>query len=485
MRSLKVDVAVIGAGTAGLNARRQVEKEGRSVVLIESGPYGTMCAREGCMPSKLLIAAADAAHAVARAGLFGIRVPEGVAVDGPALLARVRRERDRFAGFAVRDTEALPAAQRLRGRARFVGPGALEVGPLEGERGEPVRVDANAVVVATGSTPFVPPPFDAIREHVITSEDVFELEDLPASLAVIGTGAIGLELGQALARLGVRTAFFNPSDSLGPLRDPEQRRVAREVLGAELDLRLESELREASVARDGVRLRSRDASGREREETFERVLVAAGRRPELADLDLPRAGVALDERGRPRWDPTTAQIPGTPVFLAGDASGHRAILHEASDEGRIAGANAARYPDVVAHERRTRLAIAFTDPQMAVVGTPWPELDPAAVEIGQVSYANQGRARVGARNQGLVRLYGERRTCRLLGAELLAPSAEHLAHLLAWAVQQQITVPQILRMPVYHPVLEEGLRTGLRDLASKLLVTGECRGEDMADAPGG
>lgn len=484
MQTLKVDVAVIGSGTAGLNARRQVEKEGRSVVLVESGAYGTMCAREGCMPSKLLIAAADAAHEVAQAGLFGIRVPDGVAVDGPAVLARVRRERDRFVGFAARETEALPAKQRLRGRARFVGPSALEVRPTEGQRGDDTRVDASAVVVATGSTPFVPPPFDAICEHVMTSDQVFELDDLPASLAVVGTGAIGLELGQALARLGVRTAFFNPSDSLGPFGDPELRRVARAVLGAELDLQLESELLDAVPQRAGVRLRWRDARGREHEDVFERVLVAAGRRPQLADLDLARAGVALDERGRPRWDPTTAQIPGTPVFLAGDASGHRAILHEASDEGRIAGANAARYPSLTAHERRTQLAIAFTDPQMAVVGTPWRELDPDAIEIGEVSYANQGRARVAARNQGLVRLYAERRGCKLVGAELLAPRAEHLAHLLAWSVQQQLTVPQILRMPVYHPVFEEGLRTGLRDLASKLRVTGECRGEDMAEAPG-
>jgi dihydrolipoyl dehydrogenase len=483
MQTLNVDVAIIGAGTGGLNARRQVEKEGQRALLIEAGPYGTMCARVGCMPSKLLIAAADAAHEVADAGRFGVRVPDGVRVDGRAVMARVRAERDRFVGFVVRDTEAIPTAQRLRGRARFVGPSSLEVQSLDG-RGEAVRVEARAVIVATGSAPVVPPPFDAIRDRVIVNDDVFELEDLPASLAVIGTGIIGLELGQALARLGVAVDLFNASRSLGPFTDPEVQRVTHAVLSEELRLHLETEILEARPVAKGVHLCWRGRDGREHASTFERVLVAAGRRPELAALDLARAGVALDERGQPAWNATTAQIPGTPVFLAGDVSGHRPLLHEAADEGRIAGANAAAWPDVRVHERRTTLAIAFTDPQMALVGTEWRALDLAKVEIGEVSYDDQGRARIAGRNRGLVRLYADRQGCRLIGAEMFGPRVEHTAHLLAWAVQEGMTVQHILRMPFYHPVYEEGLRTALRELAAKLRVTGECRCEDMAEAPG-
>lgn len=481
MQTVKVDVAVIGSGTAGLNARRQVEKSGGTAVLIESGPYGTMCARVGCMPSKLLIAAADAAHEVAGAGRFGIRVPAGVRVDGPAVFDRVRRERDRFVGFVVRDTEAIPEAQRLRGRARFVGPTSLVV---EDAGTTPTRVEARAVVIATGSTPWVPPPFDAVREHVLVNDDVFELDRLPASLAVIGTGIIGFELGQALARLGSRVALFNRTRSVGPFSDPELQRVAREILGKELPLHLETEVLEARSRGDGVTLRWRSADGADHEDHFEKVLVAAGRRPNLESLDLARTGLPLDERGHPPWNPTTTQCGDAPIFLAGDASGHRPILHEASDEGRIAGGNAAAYPDVEAHQRRERLAIAFTDPQMAIVGAPYRELDLDAVEIGEVSFANQGRARVAGRNQGLVRLYAHRHGCHLVGAEMFGPRIEHMAHLLAWAVAQDMTVQHALRMPFYHPVFEEGLRTGLRDLAEKLRVTGDCRCEDLGDAPG-
>ncbi len=428
------------------------------------------------MPSKLLIAAAEAAHEARHAERFGVHV-EGLRVDGRAVLERVRRERDRFVGFVVRDTEALPDSQRLRGHARFTGPTTLEVG-------DHTRVEARAVVVASGTTPFVPAPFDALGDRVMVNDDVFELEDLPESVAVVGAGIIALELGQALARLGVRVALFGRSDKLGPFTDPELRRVARETLGAELDLQLRSTVSEAKATPEGVVIRWRDAGGAQHEERFERVLAAAGRQPNLRSLDFEKTGIALDERGLAPWDPRTGQVGDAPIFLAGDVSGHRNVLHEAADEGRIAGSNAAAFPEVSAHVRREQLTVAFTEPQIAIAGTRYADLDLDAVEIGEVSYADQGRARVMGRNQGLVRLYASKCGCQLVGAEMLGPRVEHMAHLLSWCIQEGMTVQHMLRMPFYHPVVEEGLRTGLRNLAEKLRVTGDCRREDLADAPG-
>lgn len=476
MHTREVDVAIIGAGTAGLNARREVEKAGARPLLIESGPYGTTCARVGCMPSKLLIAASDVVHEIDGASRFGIEFGD-VGIDGVAVLERVRRERDRFAGFVIDSTEALPEAQRLRGHARFVGPTTLEVD-------DHTRVEARSVVIASGSTPVIPPPFDALDRHVMVNDDVFELRDLPASVAVIGTGIIGLELGQALARLGVRVTLFNPSDRLGPFSDPRIVEVSRAALSSELDIQLRSRVLDASAGGNGVAIRWRDGDGETHEARFEKVLVAAGRRPNLASLDPERAGLPLDAHGRPLWDPRTTQWGETPVFIAGDASGHIPLLHEAADEGRIAGANAVAYPDVSAHVRREPLAIVFTDPQMAIVGTPYRDLDLDAVEFGEVSFDDQGRARVMGRNQGAARIYARRQCCTLLGAELFGPRVEHMAHLLAWAVQMRLPVQKALEMPFYHPVLEEGLRTALRDLAAKLKVTGQCRCEDLAEAPG-
>src|SRR6185436_1033136 len=127
MDILKVDVAVIGAGTAGLAAYRAARARGGRAVIIEGGPYGTTCARVGCMPSKLLIAAAEAAHAIGRAPRFGVHVDAPVRVDGREVMARVKRERDRFVGFVLKGVDSIPAADRVRGHARFVDRNTLQV----------------------------------------------------------------------------------------------------------------------------------------------------------------------------------------------------------------------------------------------------------------------------------------------------------------------------------------------------------------------
>src|SRR5262245_504877 len=472
MKTITVDVAIIGAGTAGLSARREAANLGASVVLIEGGPYGTTCARVGCMPSKLLIAAADAAHQVAHAGRFGIRVPDGVRIDGRAVLERVRSERDRFVGFVLDSVEKIPAAQRLRGHARFIEPTVLHVD-------DHTRVAAKAVVIATGASAVIPPALQPLREHVLISDDVFELTELPGSLAVIGTGIVGLEIGQALHRLGVRTAFFSPVDRLARLSDPAVREAAASVLGAELDLHLKTT---PAVSRDGqgFLLRWTDAAGNARETRYDAVLCATGRRANLDGLDLAKAGIT----GMPVVDPRTTQCGDLPIFIAGDASVDRPVLHEAVHEGTIAGINAARYPDVLAHTRRTALEIIFTMPNIAIVGDPYRAIDLATTEIGCVSYSDQGRARVMGENAGVVRIYARRDCGTLLGAEMFGPRVEHTAHLLAWAVQRRVTVAEALELPVYHPVIEEGIHTALRDLATRLKLRPPERPRDLECGPG-
>ena len=466
METLHIDVAIIGAGSAGLSARREVELRGKSYVLIERGPLGTTCARVGCMPSKLLIAAAEAHHAAHDAVTFGIDVPEGVAVNGRAVMKRVREERDRFVGFVVRGVEKLPPERRLEGEARFVGPNTLEVAGRQ--------VVAQSVIIATGSSPWIPPQLEAIRERVELNDDLFSWDDLPGSVAMIGTGVIALELGQALHRLGVRVTFFNPFDALGPMTDPAVIAKMKAVWGEELDLQTGTGLANTPALEandDGtVTFSWVTPEGDTRRETFEKVIAAAGRRPNVEGLALERAGVELDARGVPLFDPTTMQVGDAPIFLAGDVNNERALLHEASDEGRIAGANAALYPNTLAHQRRATLAIAFTDPQLAIVGARHADLEPGSFVIGEVSYDDQGRARVMNKHSGLVRIYARRCDGVLLGAEMFGPRVEHTAHLLAWAVQQGQTVRALLRMPFYHPVVEEGIRTALRDAARALKI---------------
>ncbi len=458
-----VDVAVIGAGTAGLAAYRAAVAAGKRAVIIESGPGGTTCARVGCMPSKLLIAAAEAAHRAADAGPFGVVAT--VKVDRRAVMDRVRRERDRFVGFVTRGVESIPAEDKITGHAAFVGPRQLVV-----RAGGDVRVDARTVVIATGSSPVVAPMFESLGDRLVVNDDVFAWDELPESVAVFGAGVIGLELGQALARLGVRVRVFGRNGGLGGLTDPAVLASALAAFRSELAIDLDAKVRSVTREGDPVVVRFEDEHGAEQRESFAFALIAAGRRPNLGKLGLDRAGIELSPRGIPLYDPTTLQCGSSGVFIAGDANEDVPLLHEAADEGKIAGENAARFPDVRPGLRRSMLAIVFSDPQIAVAGARFADLAKerrdGSVVTGEVRFEDQGRSRVMRENRGLLHVYADRETGRLLGAEIAGPRAEHLGHLLAWAHQQRMTVPQMLTMPFYHPVVEEGLRTALRDAAS-------------------
>ncbi|SAK69834.1 dihydrolipoamide dehydrogenase [Caballeronia fortuita] len=461
MNTIHTDVAIIGAGSAGLSAYRAAKAAGASALLIEGGAHGTTCARVGCMPSKLLIAAADAAYHATHAAAFGVHIDGAVRIDGREVMARVKRERDRFVSFVVADVDAMPEADKLTGYARFIDDNVLQVG-------EHTKVRAKSVVIATGSSPVMPAMYRALGDRAIINDDVFAWNDLPKRVAVIGAGVIGLELGQALARLGVRVSVLGARGRVGPLSDPDVRDYAAHVFSEAF--RFEPRAQVQSALRDGDEVRLRYISGAKDlvEDTFDYVLVAAGRKPNVGGLALHNTSLALDDGGLPVYDSLTLQAGAHPVFIAGDANGVLPLLHEAADEGRAAGTNAARYPHVEALERRAPIAIAFTEPGIAMVGARHADLTSGSFVTGEVSFENQGRSRVMMRNRGLMHVYVDRVSRRFAGAEWIGPDAEHIAHLLAWALQMKLTVDEMLRMPFYHPVVEEGLRTALRDAVAKL-----------------
>jgi dihydrolipoamide dehydrogenase len=461
MNNLTVDVAVIGAGTAGMVAYRAAKLHGKRVVMIEGGPYGTTCARVGCMPSKLLIAAAEAAHAVSHAPGFGIHAAP-IRIDGREVMARVRDERDRFVSFVLDGVESMPQEDRLRGHARFIGPNALQID-------KHTIVHAERIVIATGSRPAVPDSLHGIGERLVTSDDIFEWTDLPESVAMIGTGVIGLELGQALHRLGVRVAIFGRSGNLAQLSDPPVLSAAARYLGDELNLRLGSKILAVQRDADQVIVRWSAADGTEHAERYDYVLAATGRVPNLDRIGLEHAALELDQAGIPQFDPLTMQCGDKPVFIAGDADNELPVLHEAADQGRIAGENAARFPDIRPGLHRIPFSIAFTDPQIAVVGQPYRLANKQRIVTGEVSFENQGRSRAMRQNRGLLRVYATVDSGQFIGAEMIGPRNEHLAHLLAWACQNKMTIEQMLEMPFYHPVIEEGLRTALRQAKANLL----------------
>ena len=468
MKTLNVDVAIIGAGTAGLSAYRAAKAAGASAAIIEAGDYGTTCARVGCMPSKLLVAAADAAHAVGKAPDFGVHVDGDIRIDGRAVMDRVRRERDRFVGFVLREIQDIPVADRIQGHARFVDDRTLAVA-------DHTRVDSKSTVIATGSRADFPDSFKDLGDRLIISDDVFDWTDLPKAVAVIGPGIIGLELGQALHRLGVQIAVLGRGGRIGPISDPQIRAYALATFGEEFTLEPDAQIAHMRRHGERVAIGRAEPNGRSEIEYFDYVLAATGRTPNIKGIGLENTTLRLDAKGVPAYDHATTRTMSadgaSPIFIAGDAGNFIPLLHEAADEGRIAGSNAARFAlgkQVNPGLRRAPIGIVFTDPQIGIVGGGFHSMKPGTFTTGQVSFEEQGRARMMLKNKGLLNVYGDLATGRFLGAEMLAPAAEHLAHLLSWSLQNKMTPAQMLEMPFYHPVVEEGMRTALRDLDAKL-----------------
>ena len=475
----QVDVAIIGSGTAGMAAYRAAKAHTDNIVLIEGGKYGTTCARVGCMPSKLLIAAADAAHHAQHTDAFGVSV-EGVKIDGKAVMERVRNERDRFVGFVLESVEGFDERHRLRGYAKFKDDHTLLVD-------DHTEIHAKRIVIATGSRPFYPDMFFEAGDRLLVNDDLFELQDLPESVAVFGPGVIGLELGQALSRLGVNVKVFGRSGSVATLQDSEINEYANKIFNKEFYLNTHVQLQSVRKKGGGVEIEYLEKDGQSVTESFSYLLAATGRRANTDKLALENTGLTLDSKGVPVFDHHTMQTSQPHIFIAGDANNEIPLLHEAADEGKIAGSNAGLFPDVRAGLRRTPLGVVFTEPQIANIG-----LSPREVEakykdqyaVGQVNFEGQGRSRVMLKNQGMLKVYGEQGTGLLLGAEMFGPAAEHIGHLLSWAIQQRQTVAQILEMPFYHPVIEEGVRTALRDLNAKLHIGPVVEKNNMDCGPG-
>lgn len=449
--SQPLDVIILGAGSAGLAALREVRKRTDHWRIVNDGPWGTTCARVGCMPSKMLIEAANAYHARRALHTFGIEGADALRVDLPAVLRRVRALRDDFVAGTLAATDA--GERAISGHARLLDAQRVEVnGQVH---------TARRIIIATGSRPIVPEDWLAFGDRILTTDTLFEQPTLGPRVAVIGLGPLGVEIAQALARLGVEVIAFATGNTVAGLSDPAINDALLERLKEEFIVNVgdKAELREVA---GGIQVTNGSATV-----VVDQVVAAMGRRPNLEHLGLDTLGVALDDKGRPPIDPCTLQVGDLPVFIAGDADGDRPLLHEAADEGHIAGLNALA-PTPRGFARRTPLAITFSQPHAAVVGQRHADLPEGQWVGGTVDFARQGRARVAQCNHGRLNVYAEHGSGRLLGAELCAPAGEHMAHLLALAVEQRLTVHDLLRMPFYHPVLEEGLRTALRDAASRL-----------------
>lgn len=450
MNERKTDVAVIGAGSAGLAAFREALRHTDNVLLVDPGPLGTTCARSGCMPSKALIHVAGVYYRRRYYNDAGIMGAGMLISNLPTILEHVRQVRDRFVEGMQQTTRELAGDRLISARAELLDENRIRAGAE--------MICAKHIILAVGAKPVVPDDWKRFGRRVLTSQTIFEQDTLPRRMAVIGLGPVGLELGQAFSRLGVEVTGFSSSNRIGGLSDPEVHAEAVRQIEQEFPLFLGD--RAAVDELENGRLRVQ--SGTADVET-DAILAATGIAPALDGLGLETLGVEPKDLS---CDPYTGQIGDRPVYVVGDANGIRPILHEALDEGAQAAAHALGADAESCRCRRVPLSIVFSDPEIVVVGTPHREL-PDGTVTGAAVFDEQARAVMEYRNAGRLHVYAEQGTGLLRGAELCVPDAESFGHLLALAIQRQCTVWDLLQMPFYHPTLMEGLRTALRDAAEQ------------------
>lgn len=454
----KIKVAIIGAGSAGLSARREVAKKTDDYLVFDGGTLGTTCARVGCMPSKVIIQAAEDFEKRKKIIKEGIHGGENLTINLPETLSHVRSLRDRFVRAVTGGMESWSGEKLIKEFVEFTSPNTLKT--TSGE-----EYEFEKVIIGAGTTPYVPEAFQGLESYCYTSDTLFEQIDLPKDIAVIGLGVIGIELGQSLSRLGLNVT--------GITRRRRISGIENDTINEYVCSHFEKEMNLNFTGVKGVEEKNGRLTltlGDESSVEVDKVLLANGRKLNLDKLNLNQFINIKDKNGVPVLDNETFQIIEHPhMFIAGDLTGEKQILHEASDEGRIAGHNAVR-ERVERFKTRTPLGVTFSDPNIAFCGQHIKELQENKIdfEFGQVTFEGQGRSIIKLKEVGLLQIYGEKKTGKILGAEMFGPDAEHLAHLISWCIEQDMTVNKMLTMPFYHPVIEEGLRTALRDLRDKV-----------------
>ncbi len=455
MLNRKIDVAIIGAGTAGITAFHAIKAADKKVVLIDRGPLGTTCARVGCMPSKAALHAGMRWETAKQLPDGAVLYPQG----RQALWKHARETRDMLANGAAERTRNAAKDSLILAEASFIEPGVLQVGSE--------RVEADAIIVATGSSPVVPKALEGVATRILTTDTLFDLESLPKRLGILGMGAVGLELGLALARLDVEVIGADQRRTIGGVQDPMVRERAICAFISELPMWLGDSV-EINPAGDGVLMRTSEHSA-----VVDRLLVVTGRAPNTAALNLSAAGISLDDQGRPSIDPVTMRASDVPIFFAGDVQPDRALMHEAADEGLMAAQAALSYlrdEQRPSTSRRVPMSILFTDPDVCTVGASYDAAMQQGAIIGLAEGSGNGRSKILGAQDNLLRVYAEPDTGILLGASMLLTQGEHIAHLLAWAIQAKQTIDDLLTMPYYHPSIEEMLQSALKSASQEIVA---------------
>ncbi|HTU81641.1 MAG TPA: dihydrolipoyl dehydrogenase [Candidatus Acidoferrales bacterium] len=449
-------LVVVGAGSGGYAAARTARDIGCDAALVDHGPLGGLCILRGCMPSKALLASSDALADAREARQLGVSASD-LRTDMPLIAQRKRVLVREFADYRIDGIRKFPL---YMGPARFRSPTELAVGDDV--------IEADTFVIATGSV-VQPAKLPGLQEAgYLDSDQVLELESIPASAIVLGGGYTACELGQFLARMGARTTMLIRSGHLLTETDDDVGEALTQYFAEEgIGVVIRSTLVRAG-RRGDRKVVAYEAGGNRTEIEAQEIFYALGRAPNVDGLGLEKAGVAL-EGNRIAVD-RCLRTSNPKIFAVGDVTGEHMLVHVAIYQGEVAARNACSGGNEEADYRLVTAHTVFTDPQVAVVGETEKSLRNRGRRYvsGRYSFAEHGKAQCLGKTKGFVKMLADPQDGAILGAAILGPQASELIHEVIVAMNYRATVEEFMRIPHLHPTLAEILTYPAEECAAQL-----------------
>ncbi len=457
--SQKFDVVVIGAGPGGYVAAIKAAQLGLKTACIEKYQdkdgkiaLGGTCLNVGCIPSKALLDSSWKFHEAHEGfAVHGISA-KNVSIDVPAMVGRKNSIIKNLTG-GVAGLFKANGVTLLEGHGKLLAGKKVEVTDKDGKTSV---VEAENVILASGSRPIDIPPAPVDQDVIVDSTGALEFQSVPKKLGVIGAGVIGLELGSVWARLGAEVTVLEALDKFLPAADEAVSKEAFKTLTKQgLDIKLGARVTGSEVKKKQVTVNYTDSAG-EQKIVFDKLIVAVGRRPVTTDLLASDSGVDLDERGYIFVDDQCAtSVPG--VYAIGDVVRGMMLAHKASEEGvmvaeRIAGHKAQMNYDLIP-------SVIYTHPEIAWVGKTEQQLksEGVAVNVGTFPFAASGRAMAANDTGGFVKVIADATTDRVLGVHVIGPSAAELVQQGAIGMEFGTSAEDLGMMVFSHPTLSEAL----------------------------
>ncbi len=438
------DVAVLGTGPGGYVAAIRCAQLGLSVVAVEDDRPGGVCLNWGCIPTKALLRNAEVVHLFHRAAEFGIRVT-GFEADYAEAVRRSRRVADRMAKgveFLFRKNKIT----LISGRGRLLGPTTIEVATAGG----PERIEARAIIVATGAEPKSLPGVTIDEERVMSSNGAVRRERAPKSLIVIGAGAVGVEFADVYNAYGTEVTLLEALPRLLPIEDEEvSAQLARSLTRRNIALKTGVKVTSVKTGTAGVVVET-DGGRLEAEQ----ILMAVGRAARVSGIGLETLGVKL-ERGFVAVSPHMAtSVPG--LYAIGDAAGRQLLAHKAMAEGVVAAeAIAGRDPRPVDYTNVP--SCTYCRPQVASIGMTEAEARQGGreVRLGKFPFTASGKAVALGETDGFVKVVADQKSGEILGVHIIGPEATEIIHEFAVGRTLEATLEEIIHTIHAHPTLSE------------------------------